>query len=259
MSIERKHAICCLSVVPVRKSPSDTSEMVTQLIFGDLCNVIGVTEDNKWLNIRIEFDGYEGWVDPKQIQLLEEVDYLRYLTESPNYLLEGPVRVVFKNHFTHLSLGSYLPKYEKGHFDVKNTRTEIVAEVGVVKKTDIIPIADMFLGVPYLWGGKSQFGIDCSGLVQLVYKVCGKNLPRDAYQQAECGSDVSFKDLKSGDLAFFQNDEGKIIHVGIVMEFNNIIHAHGKVRIDLLDEKGIFNTNKKYYSHQFAFAKRIFS
>ncbi len=256
---ELKHAICHLSVAPVRKSPSDSAEMVTQLIFGDLCNIIGATEDGKWLNIRMEFDAYEGWVDPKQIKRIEEVVYLRYLTEEPNYLLEGPVRVAFHNYFGHLSLGSYLPRFEKGNFEVRQKSIPIVAEVGQAKKEDVVAIADMFLGVPYLWGGKSQFGIDCSGLVQQVFKVCGKALPRDAYQQAECGDEVTFEQLKPGDLAFFKNEEGKVHHVGIVMDFNNIIHAHGKVRIDLLDEKGVFNTNKKYYSHQFAFAKRIFS
>lgn len=255
---ELKHAICYLSVAPVRKTPSDTAEMVTQLMFGDLCNIIGVTEDGNWLNIRIEFDGYEGWVDPKQLKLLEEVVYLRYLTEEPHYLLEGPVRIAFQNHFAHLSLGSYLPRYEKGDFEVRQKRIPVTGQVGLAKKTDIIAIADMFLGVPYLWGGKSQFGIDCSGLVQQVFKVCGKTLPRDAYEQATCGDDVAFENLKAGDLAFFKNEEGKVNHVGIVMDFSNIIHAHGKVRIDLLDKKGIFNTNKKYYSHQFAFAKRIF-
>lgn len=256
---ELKHAICYLSVAPVRKSPSDTSEMVTQLIFGDLCNVIGVTEDSKWLNIRLEFDGYEGWVDPKQIKLIEEAVYLRYLTEKPNYLLEGPVKVAFKNYFVHLSIGSYLPQYENETFEVSQKRVPISGVVGNTKETDVVVIADMFLGVPYLWGGKSQFGIDCSGLVQQVFKVCGKTLPRDAHEQAECGEEVAFENLKAGDLAFFKNNEGKIHHVGIVLDFNNIIHAHGKVRLDLLDNKGVFNTNQKQYSHQFAFAKRIFS
>lgn len=256
---ELKHAICYLSVVPVRKSPSDDSEMVTQLIFGDLCNIIGEAADGKWLNIRDEFDGYEGWVDPKQIKRIEEVVYLRYLTEEPHYLLEGPVKVAFQNYFAHLSLGSYMPRFEKGNFEVRQKFIPVSGQVGQAPKADVVAIADMFLGVPYLWGGKSQFGIDCSGLVQQVFKVCGKALPRDANQQATCGDDVVFENLKAGDLAFFKNEEGHINHVGIVMDFNNIIHAHGKVRIDLLDNKGIFNTNKKYYSHQFAFAKRIFS
>ena len=112
--------------------------------------------------------------------------------------------------------------------------------------------------MPYLWGGKSTFGIDCSGLTQQVYKLGGYELPRDAYQQAELGEVLSFvEEAEPGDLAFFDNADGKIIHVGIILGDYKIIHAHGKVRIDPFDSNGIFNTDSQKYSHKLRFIKKV--
>jgi len=116
----------------------------------------------------------------------------------------------------------------------------------------------MYLNAPYLWGGRSPFGIDCSGFTQVIYKLNGFKLPRDASQQATIGETLSFiEESESGDLAFFDNEEGNIIHVGIMLENNNIIHASGKVRIDKIDHQGIFNSETNTYSHRLRLIKKI--
>ena len=118
--------------------------------------------------------------------------------------------------------------------------------------------AKEFLNAPYLWGGKSFFGVDCSGFTQLVYKVNNVKLPRDAYQQAEVGEALSFvEESQPGDLAFFENAEGRIIHVGIMLDDQKIIHASGKVRIDTLDSTGIFNQEMNKHTHKLRFVKSI--
>jgi cell wall-associated NlpC family hydrolase len=122
----------------------------------------------------------------------------------------------------------------------------------------LVETALMYLHAPYLWGGRSPFGIDCSGFVQVVYKFSGIQLPRDAWQQAEKGDLLSFiEESAPGDLAFFDNDEGTIIHVGILLENNRIIHASGKVRIDVIDHQGIYNRDLRAYTHNLRLIKSI--
>ena len=129
---------------------------------------------------------------------------------------------------------------------------------GFTQKKKLIENALMYLNAPYLWGGRSPLGIDCSGFTQMVYRLQGINLPRDAYQQAEVGTTLSFiEESDPGDLAFFDNNEGKITHVGIILEENHIIHASGKVRIDRIDQQGIFNTEIGTHTHKLRLIKSI--
>ena len=129
---------------------------------------------------------------------------------------------------------------------------------GFSEKKHLINNALIFLNAPYLWGGRTPFGIDCSGFTQIVYRLQGINIPRDAHQQAEVGNTLSFiEESQEGDLAFFDDSEGEITHVGIIMNNNNIIHASGKVRIDKLDQQGIFNIEKKIHTHKLRIIKSI--
>lgn len=253
-----RHAICYLSVVPVRAKDTDTSEIVTQLVFGDMCEIIAESKKDNWVKVQLDDDAYEGWVDPKQIVEIDLITYHRYKREKAVYVIEELARINTGDKIMLLPIGARLPFFEKGFIEVGNVVWEFYGRAGHYDKTDVLRIAKHFIGVPYLWGGKTQFGIDCSGFVQQVFKLCRKQLPRDAYQQEDVGLDVSFDDVKPGDLAFFSNDAGKVIHVGIVLENQNIIHAHGEVRIDVLDEKGILNTSKNTYSHKVSSLKRIF-
>ncbi|ADX68173.1 C40 family peptidase [Weeksella virosa] len=248
--------VCRVSVAPVRASNSDSSEMVTQLLFGEKVEVLRT--EKKWLKIRNAFDSYEGFVDPKQILFIEEKEYYHlqstfFASETFNFSIEEGLPLT-------LPLGAVLLNLQEGkiHFGGKYFDYLGEAATDTQPKSSIPYIAKNYLNVPYLWGGKSTYGIDCSGLVQQVYKLSGVALPRDAYQQAEMGEVLNFlEEAEAGDLAFFDNADGKIIHVGIVLEDKKIIHAHGKVRIDPLDSNGIFNTDYQNYSHKLRILKRV--
>ena len=234
-------AIASVSVAPVRAENSDRAEIVTQLLFGESCDILEV--DKNWTKIKIHFDGYEGWVDTKQVSPISDADFIKRKTKT---VTENFINYQHNGEKTLLSIGSEIEsdnqKDTKNNFDKEN-----------LKKTTL-----EFLNVPYLWGGRSFFGIDCSGFTQIVYKVNGIQLPRDAYQQAEVGEVLNFiEEAEIGDLAFFENEEGRIIHVGIMLENQKIIHAHGKVRIDDLDCIGIFNKDQNKHTHKLRFVKRI--
>ncbi len=155
-----------------------------------------------------------------------------------------------------------MPNFKDGKLkigDVEYSFEGHTSDMGIKKSVeDLKATAYLFLNAPYLWGGRSPFGIDCSGFTQLVYKLNGYQLPRDASQQVELGTPLSFvEEAEPGDLAFFDNPEGKIIHVGIILEENKIIHAHGKVRVDRLDHSGIYNVDRKLHTHKLRVIKKI--
>lgn len=246
------YGICHLSIAPVRADASDSSEMVTQLLYGEHFKVLQIRK--KWSRIRIAFDGYEGWLDNKQFRKIAENDY-HYFESAPLQLSTNLVDVLTtpENQLISICLGSSVSasKFLNHHFE-GNSVSEILP------KNHIVETALLFLNAPYLWGGKNPFGIDCSGFTQMVYRMNGYKLLRDASQQATQGEALSFiEESAPGDLAFFDNDEGKITHVGIIMKDNYIIHAHGKVRIDRLDHSGIFNYEVRNHTHQLRVIKRI--
>ncbi len=255
------YGIAALSLIPCRAEPSDRSEMVTQLLFGDHYEVIEAGE--KWTRIRIAFDQYECYIDTKQhqeitaleYQNLERIKFPRLSTDLASVLQSGD------NKLEPILLGSHLPEIKDGSFMLGGTQYKFEANVLSINKVgsrdSIVENAYMYMEAPYLWGGKSPFGIDCSGFVQMVFKLSGHKMPRDAWQQAEVGDTLSFvEEAEPGDLAFFDNEEGKIIHVGIMLDGARIIHASGKVRVDKLDHHGIFNEETGTYSHNLRLIKR---
>jgi hypothetical protein len=246
------YGICNLGIVPMRLEPSDTSELVSQVLYGEHFKVL--EKRKKWSRIRIAFDKYEGWIDNKQYTEIEENDF-KYLSSNELKLSTDLVEFVTDNkqNIYTIPLGSSLSGLGilKQKFDGNS--------VSIKKdKSELIEAAFLYLNSPYLWGGKTPFGIDCSGFTQMVYKLCGYKLNRDASQQANQGDALSFiEESEPGDLAFFDNNEGDIIHVGIIMENNHIIHAHGKVRIDLLDHSGIYNVDTNKHTHKLRVIKKI--
>jgi gamma-D-glutamyl-L-lysine dipeptidyl-peptidase len=256
------YGICHLSIVPCRRDPSDRSEMVTQLLFGDHFEVLET--QGSWCRILSAYDNYECWIDKKQfIPILQPT--FDILSSPEIYCSNELVQVITENKSSSLFpivIGSTLPNFDNGECAVENNSwmyegAYINGELPFTKN-GIIETAMLFLNTPYLWGGKTPFGIDCSGFTQIVYKLSGIRLRRDAAQQAEQGETLSFmEEAEPGDLAFFDNDEGRIVHVGIVMDNNKIIHASGKVRIDGFDHQGIFNNERKDYSHRLRLLKRI--
>ncbi len=251
--------ICNLSIVPLRLEPTDTSEMVNQVVFGEHFKVLEKTK--KWSKIRLAFDNYEGFIDNIQYEEITEEVYTSLSEENKNYAGELIDFIIDNNHnLTAIPMGARLPFYKNKSININTTSYSYEGKVcnEQLAKSAIIKTAFLFLNVPYLWGGKSPFGIDCSGFTQTVYKLCGHSLLRDAKQQATQGEVLSFiEESEPGDLAFFDNEEGIITHVGIIMNDYNIIHAHGKVRIDKLDHSGIYNVDTNKHTHKLRVIKRF--
>jgi len=233
--------ICVVTVAPIRAENSDKAEIVTEILFGESADILEVNKN--WTKIKMHYDGYEGWMDTKQIKPVAD----EYLTSRKITLItEDFASIMTNDGRTLLSMGS-----EVEYPAVASRRSHDVRE-------SIALTAREFLNVPYLWGGKSFFAVDCSGFVQLVFKIHNIKLPRDTYQQAEVGEVLSFvEESQPGDLAFFENSEGKIIHVGIMFENQKIIHASGKVRIDTLDSTGIFNKELNKHTHKLRVIKNV--
>ena len=253
------YGICNLSIVPLRSEPSDKSEQVSQLLFGEHFKVLEIRRN--WSKIRVSFDNYEGWIDNNQYEEINEENYADL--ENSNSFLAGEL-IEFatdeNQNFLTVTIGSNLPFYNNQNLLLNNTSYHYEGMVfdKTLPKDSIVEIAYKFLNTPYLWGGKTPFGIDCAGFAQLVYKLCGYRLLRDASQQATQGQVLSFiEESEPGDLAFFDDAEGLIIHVGIIMNDNYIIHAYGKVRIDRIDHSGIFNVDSKKHTHKLRVIKKI--
>ena len=251
------YGICNLAIIPLRVEPNDRSEMVSQVLFGEHFEVIETLKN--WTKIKLFFDGYEGWIDSKQLQKISENEYnelsnceliynadlIEYVSNSTNLLIPIP-------------LGASLSFLNFESINHQNFEFEGLKATGIKPKESLLKTAFMYLNAPYLWGGITPFGIDCSGFTQMVYKLNGYKLLRDASQQATQGEALSFiEESEPGDLAFFDNEEGKIIHVGIIMNDNYIIHASGKVRIDRLDHLGIYNVDTERHTHKLRVIKKI--
>jgi gamma-D-glutamyl-L-lysine dipeptidyl-peptidase len=251
------YGICNLAIIPLRIEPSDRSEIVSQVLFGEHFEILETQK--QWSKIKLQFDDYEGWLDSKQYQTISETDYknlskeaivlnsdlIEYITAPNNLLMPIP-------------LGASLSFLSHNDINTANYEFEGLKISGQKPKSNLINTAFMYLNSPYLWGGKTPFGIDCSGFTQMVYKLNGYKLLRDASQQSNQGEALSFiEESEPGDLAFFDNEEGNIIHVGIIMDDNYIIHASGKIRIDRLDHLGIYNAETNKHTHKLRVIKKI--
>lgn len=259
--------ICTLSAVPLRKEPSECSEMVSQLIFGDCYTVL--EQQGNWLKICTSDCQYEGWLGIKYHLALDDNDFATLPQQQWLFVRDFMMIIGEKSSqqlFPIFAGCSFPMPNEQGIFHLGNKIFEIPNWNTDLKNhfnnslaaDDLLKFATIFLRAPYLWGGRTPAGIDCSGFSQLIYKSAGMIIPRDASQQVELGEPIDFaSEMQVGDLAFFQNEEGRIIHVGMVCGKNKIIHASGQVRIDTLDEAGIFNVESGQYSHKLRIIKRL--
>lgn len=249
--------ICNLAIIPLRFEPSDRSEIVSQVLFGEHFEIL--EQSKQWFRIRLQYDDYEGWIDSKQSQLISEISF-NQLSEDAIILNADLIEYISdpNNILIPIPLGSSLSFINHSEINITNFNFEGTRVSGIKSKDNLINTAFLYLNAPYLWGGKTPFGIDCSGFTQMVYKLNGYKLLRDASQQALQGEALSFiEESEPGDLAFFDNEEGRIIHVGIIMENNYIIHASGKVRIDRLDHLGIYNAETNKHTHKLRVIKKI--
>lgn len=249
--------ICNLANIPLRIEPSDRSEILSQVLFGEHFKII--ERHNQWVKIKLFFDNYEGWVDEKQFKILSQADYTKLSNEEIVLNADLINYITNDSHFLMpIPLGSSLSFLKFPEINTDKYIFDGLKFSGQNKKSDIIATSHLYLNAPYLWGGKTPFGIDCSGFTQMVYKLNGYKLLRDAKQQVNQGEPLSFiEESEPGDLAFFDNDEGNIIHVGIIMQNNYIIHACGRIRIDRLDHSGIFNAELNRHTHKLRVIKKI--
>jgi len=249
-----------LSIIPVRAKPDDRSEMVSQVLFGETMTRLETYKN--WYYIRLVNDNYEGWIDFKQFCKLDEGEFNR-INNTVAAITTDLVQLVKNTHKSYvfpLLIGSSLPAFEGSSFKIGNVVYEFNGDIAdlVISQKKLCEYAMLYLRTPYMWGGRSPFGIDCSGFVQMTYKLNGVCLPRDASQQAMQGETINLaEEAEPGDLAFFDNAEGKIIHTGMLLNSNKIIHASGEVRIDNFDHQGIFNRELNKYTYNLRIIKRI--
>ena len=254
------HYINFGTIVPIRAEHSDESEIMTQMLFGDTFEILDTHK--QWNYIKTTYDAYEGWIDEKVVRKMTAQDFETHQKAPRYYTADIVNEVVFDTSGKFLlPMGSVLPGF--------NPETQLVKinnEIGVFKgkfitgkhdKMEVLKYALTYMNAPYLWGGKTHFGLDCSGLTQMTYKMCGHFMLRNAKDQATQGTSIKLSEAEAGDLAFFTNDKGRVIHVGFLLGNGQIFHSHGNAHIDPIDEKGIWSKQFQRYSHRLSDVKRI--
>jgi cell wall-associated NlpC family hydrolase len=255
------NAIINLPLVPIRESDNERSELYSQLLFGERVEIIEIHDH--WLFVKNKADNYRGWVDKKMVQLITYEEEER-IEKTAKYTVQVPIlhsEEITSKQNMFLPGGSIIHTDRPGIFTLGNKTYSINSEKLKAKEEitgqDLVGMALQYLNAPYLWGGKSIFGIDCSGFVQVVFAMCSIQLLRDASEQVESGHVIDFlSESRAGDLAFFENADGRIIHVGILINSKQIIHSSGWVKIETIDSNGIISSQTGEYSHKLRVIKR---
>lgn len=256
------YGISLLSIIPMRKEPREQSEMISQLLFGESYQVLDETDN--WISILTQFDHYTGWINRKLFVKISESSYHDLFMQYPPVLasmlmiIESPGTPPFS-----ILAGSTLTGYSenKNLLTIENREFHIRQTIGDAhaKNSKSFPaIVNMFMNAPYLWGGRTVFGCDCSGLVQSVYKIMGIALERDSSQQVHQGKPIaSMAEAQQGDLAFFADEKGKLCHVGMILTPGEIVHCSGYVHTNKLDDTGILHATTNCYTHRLFAIRRI--
>lgn len=253
----QEYGICRLSIVPLRAYGKEQAEMCSQLLFGEYYTVLQRSENGNWLKIQCQPDNYIGWIDHLHHTPISE-EHWSSLAMSSYGILTAPGQLKFKQFMLNLLQGSLLP-YRPDDLFPEAIPQQLTIASGA-QQGDFMKlkaICESFLGAPYLWGGKTMYGIDCSGLVQIAFRCCGYFLPRDASQQITVGTEVaSLEQVVPGDLCFFKKDN-KINHVGILLNNSDIIHASGYVKVGKIDSAGIIDQERLKLTHHLCGIRRV--
>lgn len=248
------YAICQLSVCPLRSSASDESEIVSQLVFGDFVTVL--TEGQPWIQVKNYADDYEGWMDFKQLKFIDELTFKKGTKNFPVVVGNGQLDLDGPYGKITVFLGATLPFFSQNTCQIGDDHYTLSSPLIDAGPKNLPELCLIYLNAPYLWGGKSLYGIDCSGLTQNIFKAIGIQAPRDASQQVDEGMTIKWDEREIHDVIFFTVSSEKVTHVGILVNKDEIIHAHGRVRIDRCDRTGIFNLEQNKYTHQYHSTKR---
>ncbi|MFW6389139.1 MAG: NlpC/P60 family protein [Marinilabiliaceae bacterium] len=252
-------SICSYGFIPVRSEPAESACLETQILFGETFEVL--ERQPPWCRIKCHFDDYEGWIDEKLVGKFDDQEVERWIG-SEGIIVNQPFMNIVReedNTLQILSAGSRIvfDRADRKSFSLGNEKYSVRDKLPG-QSDSVIELAHGFMNAPYLWGGRSFYGIDCSGFVQVVYKAAGIFLPRNASQQVKYGETLSFvEEARPGDLAYFEDEEGHIVHVGICLGGGRILHASGSVHIDLLDHQGIYHLHRRVYTHHLRLIKRI--
>lgn len=255
------YGICKVSVASLRQLPNHRSYLVSQILFGEYVEIIS-KKNKDWFRVACKWDGTQGWIDPKQFYVLKESEANK-ISDCTTFSLDHLYGLASDKATIPISLGSNLYNCDGlnvrlpfGKFQYRGQIVDLKQSMHSCKLLQ--SIARRFIHCPYLFGGRSILGVDAAGFMQVIYKMVGVELERYSRAQAKQGHDIGFSSsAMAGDLAFFQSNEGLIDHVGMILEDGQIIHAYGQVRIDVLDQQGIFNKEKKRYSHKLRTIRRM--
>ena len=241
--------VVVVPVAPLRSGPDDRAELVTELLAGE---PLALEEEGTgpWVRVHALRDGYRGWCDRKQLGKSTWERGVRCFRPFDPWVRETDGARV------HLPWGATVYATDSEVFTLGEQRLKRCLPAEPLP-TCPAALAEVWRGVPYRWGGKTHFGVDCSGLVQQVFAALGVMLPRDAADQIHCGSAVPAASHQTGDLAFFQNAEGRIIHVGICTGPDALLHASGEVREDDLELRGIRHRPSGKITHELCEIRRI--
>lgn len=253
--------ICLQQYIPLRAEPSEKSEMVSQVLYGEFVEILESNKINGFSKVVLVFDQYEGWLDTKTIFPVDQNTYNRMCKLEEYVLPEINNRLSLNsNSFLNIGAGSSLRLKNNSIIypeNVLSLESDIISDIPDIRAS-IVQSALKWTNIPYLWGGRSSYGADCSGFVQNIYKQVGIKLPRDAQLQAKVGKSIDFHtNLKPGDLAFFDNEAGEICHVGIMIDSSHIIHSSGQIKVDKMDQQGIFSEAKFKYTHKLRLIKDV--